>query len=328
MARPRQTTVSLDDTPYYHCCSRVVRKAFLCGIDHSTGENFEHRREWVDSRILELATIFAIDLCAYSVMSNHLHVVVKVNTDKAKHWSNKDVLMQWLKGFKGFKGALLTQKFVKGEDLNEFELKTVNECITEYRQRLVDTSWFMRSLSEPIARMANKEDKCTGRFWEGRFKSQALLDEAAVTSCMAYVDLNPIRAPMATTPETSDYTSIQRRIYSAIKGEQPKALLPFVGNERLDMPNGLMFSVKDYIVLVEDTGRIIREDKLGTISVSSQNILNRLNIPAENWLKITTEFGSLFKGAVGALPALTEYCEHLERKRRQGASNCQRWLCA
>jgi hypothetical protein len=66
MAIPRQTIVSLEDTPYYHCCSRVVRKAFLCGIDKSTGENYEHRREWVDSRILELATIFAIDICAYA----------------------------------------------------------------------------------------------------------------------------------------------------------------------------------------------------------------------------------------------------------------------
>ena len=92
-----------------------------------------------------------------------------------KHWSDKDVLVQW---HKGFKGTLLTQKFVKGKDLNEFESKTVNDCITQYRQRLVDISWFMRSLSEPIARMANKEDKCTGRFWEGRFKSQALFDEA------------------------------------------------------------------------------------------------------------------------------------------------------
>ena len=325
MARPRQTIVSLEDTPYYHCCSRVVRKAFLCGIDNSTGENFEHRREWVDSRILELATIFAIDICAYAVMSNHLHVVLKVDADKVKQWSDKEVLIQW---HKGFKGTLLTHKYMKEEDLNSIELQTVNECITEYRKRLIDISWFMRSLSEPIARMANKEDKCTGRFWEGRFKSQALLDEAAVLACMAYVDLNPIRAQMAATPESSDYTSIQRRINSAIKGEQPPELLPFVGNERLNMPNGLMFSVKDYIVLVEDTGRIIREDKRGAISSSSQDILNRLNIPAENWLKITTEFGTLFKGAVGALPALTEYCEHLERKRRQGASNCQRWLQA
>ncbi len=325
MARPRQTIVSLEDTPYYHCCSRVVRKAFLCGIDNVTGENFEHRREWVDSRILELATIFAIDICAYSVMSNHLHVVVKVDTDKAKQWSDKEVLIQW---HKGFKGTLLTQKYLKGEALNQFERQTVDECVTEYRKRLIDISWFMRSLSEPIARMANKEDKCTGRFWEGRFKSQALLDEAALLACMAYVDLNPIRANVAATPETSDYTSIQRRINSAIKGEQPTELLPFVGNEHLNMTNGLKFNVKDYIKLIDDTGRIIREDKHGAISSSSQDILNRLNIPAENWLKITTEFGALFKGAVGALPALTEYCEHLDRKRRQGASNCQRWLCA
>ncbi|WOT04480.1 transposase [Shewanella youngdeokensis] len=323
MARPRETLVSLDDTPFYHCCSRVVRKAFLCGIDASTGDDFEHRREWVDLRIVELATIFAIDICAYAVMSNHLHVVLKVDVNKARHWSDKEVLLQW---HKGFKGTLLTQKFVKDEALNEFELKAVNDCIIQYRQRLADISWFMRSLCEPIARMANKEDKCTGRFWEGRFKSQALLDETAVLACMAYVDLNPIRAQMAATPETSDYTSIQRRIKSAIKGEQPSELLPFVGNERLEMPNGLMFSAKDYIVLVEDTGRVICHDKRGVISESSQHILNRLNIPAENWLKITTEFESLFKGAVGALPALTDYCVHLQRKRRQSLSNCQRWL--
>tara|TARA_R110002050_G_scaffold17036_2_gene51063 strand:- start:1233 stop:1502 length:270 start_codon:yes stop_codon:yes gene_type:complete len=89
-----------------------------------------------------------------------------------------------------------------------------------------------------------------------------------------------------------------------------------------------MFSVKDYIVMVEDTGRIIRQDKRGAISANSQDILNRLNIPAENWLKTTTEFGALFKGAVGGLPALTEYCEYLDLKRRQGVANCQRWLCA
>jgi REP element-mobilizing transposase RayT len=115
----------------------VVRKAFLCGIDNSMGENFEHRREWVDARIFELATIFAIDICAYAVMNNHLHAVIKVDADKAKHWSDIEVLVKW---YKDFKGTLLTQKFVKGEDLNEFEIKPVNDCITQYRQRLVDIS--------------------------------------------------------------------------------------------------------------------------------------------------------------------------------------------
>src|SRR5699024_440926 len=135
------------------------------------------------------------------------------------------------------------------------------------------------SLNEPIARQANKEDNCTGRFWEGRFKSQALLDDAAVLACMTYVDLNPIRAQMAATPEQSNFTSIQRRIKAALQGKQPKRLLPFVGHEHQAKPKGLMFAVQDYLTLVDDTGRAIRDDKRGAIQPSTANILYRLNIP-------------------------------------------------
>ena len=53
-----------------------------------------------------------------------------------------------------------------------------------WHERLYDIGWFMRGVNETIARMANEEENCKGRFWEGRYKSQALLDETAVLSCM------------------------------------------------------------------------------------------------------------------------------------------------
>jgi hypothetical protein len=108
------------------------------------------------------AHVSAMDICAYAVMSNHLHIVLRVDAEQAKRWSDKEVLIQW---HKGFNGTLLTHSFVKDEALDEFELKTVIDSIAVYRERLTDISWFMRALNEPIARMANKEDGCTGRFY-------------------------------------------------------------------------------------------------------------------------------------------------------------------
>lgn len=323
MPRPRNTQISLQDTSYYHCVSRCVRKAYLCGVDCYTGQSYEHRREWIEARILRLACVFSINICAYSVMSNHLHLVLCVDESKARAWSVKKVLECW---HQLFKASLLTQRFLKGEKLNSNELSLVIENAEIYRERLTDISWFMRALNEPIARQANREDKCTGRFWEGRFKSQALLDEAAVLTCMAYVDLNPIRAKIADTPLSSDFTSVQRRIQAAMKGEQPKELLPFVGNEKLVIPEGLMFTQEDYLKLLDETGRIIRTNERGEISLKCASILNRLNIPIENWVKMTVDFGYLFKGPVGTLDELTRYCQHLGRQRRQGASNCKKWL--
>ncbi|MGS0682676.1 transposase [Shewanella sp. 125m-7] len=323
MPTPRKALVSLEDTPYYHCISRCVRKAFLCGVDIHTGQSYEHRRDWVEGRLLQLAEVFAIDICAFAVMSNHLHLVLRVDAELAKSWSDIEVVSQWQKLFKG---DSLNHYFIKAEPLESYQQAIINKRIKEYRLRLMDISWFMRALNEPIARKANAEDKCKGRFWEGRFKSQALLDDAAVLACMAYVDLNPIRANIATSPDTSDFTSIQLRIKAAVNGEQPKSLLPFVGDEHQDMPKGLMFNAKDYLQLIDDTGRIQRHDKRGAISQSSQQLLHRLNIPAENWLKMTAEFTKIFKGAVGNTQELSTYCEHLERKRRQGAANCHRWL--
>ncbi|MGO2479581.1 MAG: transposase [Pseudoalteromonas sp.] len=323
MAVARKRQISLVDTKYYHCISRCARRAFLCGEDRFTGKSYAHRRGWVEEKLLMLAKVFCIDVCAYAVMSNHTHLVLYVDDKKVNRLNDKAIVIRW---HKLCKGTLLTQKYIQGEKLSKAERIFFNQTVKQYRERLSSISWFMRLLNEDIARRANKEDKCTGRFWEGRFKSQALLDEAALAACMAYVDLNPIRAKMAKTPEESDHTSVQKRIDSATISKQPKQLLRFAGMPRQIMPKGLPFELKSYLDLVDLTGRIMREDKRGCIDNNHLPILERLNISPENWLKLTTQFTRVFHGAVGRPSSQVSYCENLNRKRRANISNCEKLL--
>lgn len=326
MPIPRKSQVSLADTPYYHCVSRCVRRAFLCGEDKLTGKSYEHRRQWVEDYLLKLASVFSIDICAYSVMSNHTHIVLHINQQQAEAWSMDEVLTRWLSLHKG---TLLTQMYhdpVQREQLGSAQLQSVAETAEVYRQRLYDLSWFMRHLNEYIAREANKEDQCTGRFWEGRFKSQALLDEAALMACMAYVDLNPVRAKMASTPESSEYTSIKKRTKAVNQKQQPKRLFPFVGDPSDAMPSGLPFQLNDYLDLVDMTGHIVRDDKRGHIVINESAIMHRLGITEEQWLSLSCEFEKHFSGAVGQENLLRKYHKHIGHQRTPGLSGCCRLL--
>jgi hypothetical protein len=186
------------------------------------------------------------------------------------------------------KVSALVDRYRSGQNLSRAEWDALGQLESKWRERLSDISWFMRCLNESVARRANQEDRCSGRFWEGRFKSQALLDEKALAACLAYVDLNPVRAKMAQTPESSEYTSIAERIAAAKNSgegnqtqkdaDQPAHLLSFVGNPRKEMPKGLPFKLTDYLELVDWTGRILREDKRGYIAQEIPPILERLQI--------------------------------------------------
>jgi len=324
MPQPRKSQISLIDTPYYHCVSRCVRQSFLCGTNALTGQSYEHRRGWVEERLLFLATVFAIDICAYAVMNNHTHVVLCVDKALADNWDNYEVLRRY---HKLHRGTLLTQKFMNGDTLSQGELITFDETVETYRQRLYDISWFMRDLNEYIAREANKEDGCTGRFWEGRFKSQALLDESAVLACMAYVDLNPIRAKMEKTPETSKHTSIKKRIHAAKNQQsQPSVLMPFVGNPCENMPKGIPYSLKDYCELVDTTGHCIRDDKAGHIDNTQSPILERLGLDSAQWLTLTTEFEKHFCYAAGAEQMMNAFKRHTHHQRIRGMGKAKELL--
>jgi REP element-mobilizing transposase RayT len=327
MPLPRKAQVHIETTPYYHCVSRCVRRAFLCGYDAASCRDYEHRRQWIEDQLLRLPHCFAIDVCAYAVMSNHFHVVLHVNGRKASEWSALEVVQRW---HELFKGTLLTQRFARGAQLSQVELDVVHGVADQWRERLSDISWFMRVLNERIARQANAEDHCTGRFWEGRFKCQALLDEKALAACLAYVDLNPIRAKMADRPENSEFTSAKRRIVALQAGSadprtspQPIVLFPFAGNPRKDMPEGLPFNLTDYLELLDWTGRIIREDKRGSIPFNLPPILTRLQIDSDNWLFATKHFESRFKRLVGGWYSLKRCCQEMGYRRTPGLSGAK-----
>jgi hypothetical protein len=191
MWRPRKTQVSIDATPYYHCSSRCVRRAFLCGKNAVTGQPFAHRRQWSEDKLLELATVFAIDLYAYAVIHNRYHVTLFIDKSKDDNWDVLEVVERW---YLLFSGTHYSQRYTKGELLTATEQASLDASIALWRECLIDIGWFMRIVSEGLARMTNREDDCTGRFWEGRFSTLALFDEKALAACSAYVDLNPRRA--------------------------------------------------------------------------------------------------------------------------------------
>ena len=163
-------------------------------------------------------------------------------------------------------------------------------------------------------------------YTKGRYKSQALLDEASLAACMAYVDLNPIQAAIAKTPESSKHTSIKLRLKKSINKQQPTNLFPFTDNPRKDMPEGLPFKLLDYIALVEWTGRQMQADKRGKIDSNLPPILERLNFEAENWLYITNHFESKLKGLVGSLNSLKEVCKKLGYDRTVCKQSCAQFF--
>jgi REP element-mobilizing transposase RayT len=241
---PRKLLIDPTEVGVFHCISRCVRRAFLCGDDRLSGKNFDHRKQWIQDRIEFLAGQLGIDVLGFSVMSNHIHVVLRNRPDVVREWSDEQVARRWWNVF-----PLRRDDDGRPAEPAEWELSMITgnpERLAEVRRRLSSISWFMRCVAEPIARWANREDACTGRFWEGRFKCQPILDESALAACLAYVDLNPIRAGIAETPETSLFTSVYQRISAlrertgeiAPRGAMPAALVLSSGAQERSFGSG------------------------------------------------------------------------------------------
>ena len=316
MTQARRQLVPPGSDGAYHCVQRCVRRAFLCGVDAYTGESFEHRKQWVEQRLCLLAECFAVSIHAYAVMSNHLHLVVQLAPAAAAAWSDAHVAARWVRLFPPREDA------AEAVEAKCSRLMADPERLQRIRSRLCDLSWLMRCLAEPIARRANREDGCKGRFWEGRFKAQRLCDELAVLAAMAYVDLNPVRAGIAERLDDATHTSAAARLAQASEAPEhlTKPLGPILGALRPP----LAMSTADYLQLLDWTGRQLAPGKRGQITGDAPACLRRIDPNPAHWTTRVRGIGSGYWRAVGSAEALLELAKRIGQRWMKGLRLAER----
>jgi REP element-mobilizing transposase RayT len=310
MTRPRSHIAPHHSPGAFHCVQRCVRRAFLCGVDRYSGQSFEHRRGWIEQRIRLVAECFAVAIDAYAVMSNHLHLVLRIDPGEAQRWPDAEVASRWVRLFppREDSDAAIEAKCLR--------LLADPARVETLRQRLGNLSWLMRCLVEPIARRANREDGCKGRFWEGRYKCQALCDERTLLAAMAYVDLNPIRAGMADRLETSTYTSAAARISEMTMNPAlaTSSLKPIAGSLRPDLD----ITTADYLHILDWTGRQLAPGKRGRIAPEAPAILTSIDHDETRWATRVAAFGSGWHRAAGSAQDLISIAERMGQQWLKG----------
>jgi hypothetical protein len=328
-------------TRWYHRVTRCVRQAFLLG------EGLSDRKLWIENRLRELAEIFSASVGGFSVLDSHLHVLVRLDAEVARGWSDEEVVRRWGRLFpprdKSRQVLPVSQEWVQGR---------LNDAlwVAKMRARLQSLGWFMKCLKEPLSRLVNREEKTRGTFFEGRFKSVAFLDEESLLATCAYIDLNPVAVGITAVPEASEHTSVKQRVdhvkakgrtadlkaarQGSVAGSKAAAgleeshwLCPIEDRRRLDSSREGMiegFSLGNYLLLVDYTGRIFREGK-ATISRQVAEVLDRLGTSAESW-QVRLEklskghlFGRFF---AASRKRLREVAERLELRRVANLSGC------
>ena len=341
MARlPRRDAIDESTVGVYHCINRCVRRAYLCGEDPVSGNNYDHRKEWIQQRLEFLAGQFGIDVVGFSVMSNHFHTILRNRPDVVARWSDSDVAHRWWNLFPARRNREGTPATPCPA-----ELKALATQIGKLRKRLSSISWLMRCLTENVARRANKEDECSGRFFQGRFGSQKLLDETSILACAIYVDLNPIRAAITKTPEESCFTSAYERIQarekrarrrghslststgdqwmSPIELREEQHSLTSASRRRASDRGFLPLNLDQYLQLLDWTGRQVRNDKPGAIPAHLEPVLDRLQISTDCWADLVDSFGHWFHRAVGRPSSMAAECQRRGRAWLHGISHAR-----
>jgi REP element-mobilizing transposase RayT len=320
MVFARAATLPQGGRGTYHVITRCTRRAFLMG------EARGHRRGWLADSISEMVPHFGIDLVTYAIMSNHLHLIVRLRPERVDEWTPLEAARHALNIFPartGWQNEALPLSAALVENYSEHRT-----WLKQQRDRLKSLSWFMRVVKQGISRRANGEDECRGHFWESRFQNVALLDEAAVIACMVYVDLNPIRAGMAKTIRASSYSGGRGRLLlNEEAGENDwehgeralakrmvgmRSVAPVhavTGEELTSWVNG-----PDYLQILESTHTSLSGAAKGSWHHHLVNACTRLSLDIDRWRQVMGEGGKFSGTALGSASTRQRLANHLKRE--------------
>jgi len=303
MPTPRNLIVDEREVGTYHCISRCVRQERLFG------RGLEHRRDWIERRIAELQAAMAIDIVAWNILSNHLHLIVTIRPDLVASWSDAEVAERYCRMCPGrWKRRRKGIPDDQGPTPEEISAITSNpERLAVARERLSSLSWFMRELKTPISRLSNLEDGVKGAFWDQRFRSIRILDELALLVITIYVDLNAVRAGMVDRPEDTPHGSISERV-AAISGTARRT--------RIRLEPAPLEPEEAYVQLVDGAGRSFSPGK-ASIPSHLPPILKRLGLTTRRWTRLLKDGLSTARGTVVGTEA---------SRRKEAARRGRRWL--
>lgn len=332
MAIARSILVDQVELGLHHCMTRCARGALLGGADPETGGSLDHRKAWLRERLIEVSQSFAIDVWAFSVSGDRYDLVLQTRPDVARTWSTATVAERWLMLCPP-RGSVLIDSAAAGAPSASYQRALANltrdaERLELYRARLADLSWFVRFVNEAVARRANREENVTGRFWQGRFRSQALLDSGAILSSMASVDLRPLREETDRGLWDAGLTSVQERLArlhhqseASVVRVMAMAIQPVLGpagDRGLPEPFAQL-SLRDYVELLEWTGSQLNNTvEAEAMPAQLERLVSEFGLNPERWVSTVGRFGDRFRLAVGSEGSLMRRANQLGKRWLHG----------
>ncbi len=320
----------------YHVTTRCVRQAFLLGTSFQSGQEYHHRKQWIEEWFQSLTEVMAIELCAYAIMDNHTHSILRNRPDWLETMDDYEVATRLARLFPGYQ--CLNGLPAEADPERVQEILDDPAKLARRKEQLADISIFMGRWEEAVARRANKEEDRKGRFWEGRFYCQKLLDPASILAATIYVELNPLRANVVELPEYSQFTSLTNRLrLTQLMSNTDLGFLDSISEEKkgpeknlsTDSPSRdvsnvrmcrefLPLSTRRYLSVLDYVSRRTKDGSLHAVPDGVQQLLGRLGVVPDRWRETAIEFEKSYRLFAGSPEQLSKVAAEKNKRCLHG----------